>query len=452
MTDQAVAEKVFKILLVDDEANILKSLRRLLAAVENYSVITAQSGPEALATLNSEPDVAVIISDQRMPEMSGVAFLQEARQQVPDAIRILLTGYADQEATIAAINQGAVYRYLTKPWDNDLLLNTVADAVHSYHLEMENRRLNALVVRQKEELAEWNRRLKQRVLEQTSRIREKGDQLAESHQRLQDSFNGMIATLAGLIEQRDRRSSGHSRNVAELVAAMAAAQNLAEQQCRQLFSAGLLHDIGKLGMPDALLGKATAELQPAELQEYRDHVIRGQAAMTMVPELNELGELIRHHHERYDGQGFPDGLAGEAIPMGARMISAADLFERQLSRFLEDDALDAALLELDGEWGASLDPALRPVLENAARQVYSHLEVAAEVTEARVSPKRLEPGMQLRHDLYSGTGVLLLKQGTVFDEQSIAAVRRCFMIDPFECEISVLLKRTEQNPRQERTL
>lgn len=449
MTEQRNPQDTFKVLLVDDDINILKALRRLLEPGHNYAVLTASSGGEALELLAEQDDVAVILSDQRMPQMSGVEFLQQACRRVPDAVRILLTGYADQDATIAAINQGAVYRYLTKPWDDESLLATIADAVQSYHLVMENRRLNALVARQKEELADWNRRLKQRVLAQTARIREKGDQLARSHQRLQESFSGMIATLAGLIEQRDPRSSGHSRNVAELVAAMAADWGFADGQCRKLYSAGLLHDIGKIGMPDTLLGKPLVDLEPGELGEYRDHVIRGQAAMTMDPSLHELGELIRHHHERFDGGGFPDGLAGEDIPLGARMIAVADLFERQLSRYPQDDALDAALLALEDFWGGCLDERLQPVLEAAARRVYSHLEITADVTEARVSPKGLQPGMQLRHDLYSGTGVLLLKQGTLFDEQSIAAVRRCFMIDPFEREIEVLVQRPDQTPGQE---
>lgn len=438
-----MSESELKILLVDDEVNITKSLRRLLMDVDQYSIYTANSGREALNLLTEDMDIGVIISDQRMPGMTGVEFLQQARELVPDAVRILLTGYADIQASIAAINQGAVFRYLTKPWDDDILLKAIAEAARNFHLIAENKRLNALVLQQKDELQQWNNRLKQRVLDQTSQIRTKGDALATSHQQLQRSFSGTIEALAGLVEMRDRRAPGHSRNVAELVVAMAKKLGLPTEEQQRLRSAGLLHDIGKIGISDKVLSKMPQDLEGKEVQQYHDHVVRGQAAIDMVPALREIGALIRHHHERFDGKGFPDKLKGETIPLGARMICAADMFERKLIQFPEADALDLALQELESEWGRSLDSGLRLALEEGAREVYSHLDVSAEVREAKLAPNELKVGMQLRHDLHSGTGVLLLKQGTVFNENAIEAVKRCFMIDPFEREISVLIKLKE---------
>lgn len=434
-----------KILLVDDEVNITKALRRLLMTVDQYDIHIATSGREALALLADNTDVGVIISDQRMPEMTGVEFLSEARQLVPDAVRILLTGYADIEASIAAINRGSVFRYLTKPWDDDLLLQSVAEAARNYRLVAENKRLNALVLKQKEELHEWNIRLKQRVLDQTSQIRAKSDELALGNQRLRASFNETIGALAGLVEMRDRRAPGHSRNVAELVTVIAEKLHLSETEKNQLSSAGLLHDIGKIGMSDKLLRKSLHDLDSKEQLEYKNHVIRGQAAIDMVPALREIGVLIRHHHERFDGWGFPDRLIGEDIPLGARIICAADMFERKLIQYSKSGALSSALKELESEWGKALDPGLRTALEEGAHEVYSHLDTSAQVLEAKVSPKELVAGMQLGDDLYSGTGILLLKRGSVFDENSIAAVKRCFAIDPFERDIFVLLKSRESD-------
>ncbi len=444
MSEADGPEAEIKILLVDDEVNITKALRRLLMAEERFDVYTADSGRAALEILREEPDVGVIISDQRMPEMTGVEFLGQARELVPDAVRILLTGYADIEASIGAINQGAVFRYLTKPWKDDELLEVVSEAARNYWLVAENKRLNALVAKQNQELQDWNGRLKQRVLDQTSQIREKSDALAESNQHLRESFSETIEALAGLIEMRDRRAPGHSRNVAELVTAIAANLELPDEELPRLRSASLLHDIGKIGMADKLLVKPADDLSDEELKAYQNHAVRGQTALDTVPALREIGVLVRHHHERFDGGGFPDKLKGEQIPLGARLICAADMFERKLLQFPAEDALDSALKELQQEWGKSLDPKLRLPLEVVAREVYSHLDISAEVLELKVSPKELEAGMQLRHDLYSGTGVLLLKQGTVFNQSSIDAVKRCFMIDPFEREISVLVDRSQQ--------
>ena len=443
MSEIDIENEELKVLLVDDEVNITKALRRLLMDVDQYDIYIANSGQEALELLADEPDIGVIISDQRMPEMTGVEFLKQARELVPDAVRILLTGYADIEASIGAINEGSVFRYLTKPWDDDVLLQSIAEAARNYRLVTENKRLNKLVLKQKDELQQWNDRLKQRVLDQTSQIRSKGDELAISNQQLRGSFNETIESLAGLIEMRDRRAPGHSRNVAELVTAMAEKMGLAEEKKGQLRSAGLLHDIGKIAMSDKLLAKSVSDLDSKELVEYQNHVIRGQAAINMVPALHDIGVLIRHHHERFDGQGFPDKLKGETIPLGARMICAADMFERQLAKLPESDACALALKELEAEWGKSLDPKLRLALEEGAKEVYSYLDISSMVRESKVSPKGLEVGMQLQHDLFSGTGVLLLKQGAVFDENAIGAVQRCFMIDPFEQDICVLLKNDE---------
>ncbi|MFK5926372.1 MAG: response regulator [Desulfuromusa sp.] len=443
MGEVEIPEDELKILLVDDEVNITKALRRLLMDVDLYDIHIASSGQEGLDILADEPDIGVIISDQRMPEMTGVEFLQQARVLVPDAVRILLTGYADIEASIAAINEGAVFRYLTKPWEDEPLLQAIAEAARNYRLVAENKRLNTLVLKQKDELEQWNNRLKQRVLDQTSQIRTKGDKLALTNQKLRGSFSATIESLAGLIEMRDHKAPGHSRNVAALVTAIADKLGLAEEEKGQLRSAGLLHDIGKIALSDKLLEKSLSELDNKELREYQNHVVRGQAAINMVPALNDIGVLIRHHHERFDGRGFPDKLKGTAIPLGARIICAADMFERQLDQFPESDACSSALEELKDEWGKSLDPGLRTVLEEGARDVYSYLDISSKVLKKKVSPKGLEVGMQLQHDLFSGTGVLLLKQGTVFDENAIGAVKRCFMIDPFEQDICVLLKDDE---------
>lgn len=445
MTETITPDTSIKILLVDDEVNITKALRRLLMAYDQYDVHTANSGQEAVEILKEEPEVGVVISDQRMPGMTGVEFLGRARELVPDGVRILLTGYADIEASIGAINQGAVFRYLTKPWNDEELLEVVADAARNFWLVAENKRLNALVAKQNEELQDWNSRLKQRVLVQTAQIRTKGDALAESNQHLRKSFSETIEALAGLIEMRDRRAPGHSRNVAELVSAMATRLDMPAEQRAQIRSAGLLHDIGKIGMSDKLIVKSVSALDGNELKEYRSHVVRGQAAIDAVPALREIGRLVRHHHELFNGRGFPDKLKGENIPLGARLICAADMFERKLIQFPEAEAFDSAIQELQREWGTSLDPALRLPLEEGAREVFSHLEISAEVLETKVSPKELEAGMQLRHDLYSGTGVLLLKQGTLFNEAAIEAVKRCFMIDPFEREIAVLVDRSTQD-------
>jgi len=445
MSSEIPLDCTVKLLLVDDEENITKALRRLLVSTDQYEILIANSGADALSLLKKEKDIGVIISDQRMPQMTGVEFLSQARLLTPEAIRILLTGYADIQASIGAINEGAVFRYLTKPWDEDELLKVVGEGARNYWLVAENKRLNELVAKQTAELQDWNARLKQRVLEQTSQIRAKSVALAETNVQLRNSFNETIEAIAGLSEMRDRRAPAHSRNVAELVTAMAKMLEIPREDQEKVRSAGLLHDIGKIGMPDRLFVKSVKSLDHIELMKYQEHAVRGQAAIDKVPALRDLGILIRHHHERFDGRGFPDRLNRDAIPFGSRLICAADMLERMLIKYPSSVALESALAEIAQEWGKSLDPSLRLVLEEGAREVYSYLDISAEIYEAKVSPKNLTIGMQLRQDLYSGTGVLLLKKGSIFSESSIDAVKRCFMIDPFEREIAVLIKNSPED-------
>ncbi len=432
-----------KILLVDDEPNITKALKRLLMQDDQYDVLTAAAGADALLILENHLDVGVIISDQRMPQMTGVEFLAQARKVTPDAIRILLTGYADIEASIGAINQGAVFRYLTKPWDDNDLLQVVGEAARNFQLIAENERLNKLVAKQNIELQEWNTRLKQRVLAQTAQIRAKSDAVAEANQLLRRSFRETIEALSGLIEIRDRRTSGHSRNVTKLVAAMTTELQVNEEESETICSAALLHDIGKISLPEHLLGVPPAKMTEKDLDAYHLHPIRGQAAIDMVPALRDVGVIIRHHHEHIDGSGFPDELRGRRIPFGSRIICVADTFERALVHYPERTALDSALQELTPLWGKKLDADLRVILETAAPTVFGHLDMSAEVTKLHVKPKDLKPGMQLLRDLYSGTGVMLLNKGTIFDETAIALVKRRYQIDPFEIDIPILIPAKE---------
>ena len=203
------------VLLVDDEENILRALQRLLMD-ENFSIETAASGEAALEKLQALENVGLIVSDQRMPGMNGAEFLGRSREIAPDAVRILLTGYSDVSATIDAINRGGASRYLSKPWNDDELVQTVRDAVRQYALMAENKRLNGIVAKQNDELQEWNSNLKERVLQQTTAIRKKSEEAQAALERSRSSYHGIIDTLSSLVELRGKRTHQHSRNVAQL--------------------------------------------------------------------------------------------------------------------------------------------------------------------------------------------------------------------------------------------
>ncbi|HEU4375142.1 MAG TPA: response regulator, partial [Telluria sp.] len=195
------------ILCVDDEPNILAALRRLFRA-KGYEVVTAESARAGLAVLQTRA-VDLIISDMRMPEMDGVQFLEQARALCPDTLRLLLTGHADVNQILDAVNRGEIYRYITKPWDDHEMTLVVRHALERKALEQEQRRLEALTVQQNEQLRELNLSLEAKVASRT-------EELVGSNDKLKRNFLTSIQVFSSLIELRGANLAGHSRRVADL--------------------------------------------------------------------------------------------------------------------------------------------------------------------------------------------------------------------------------------------
>lgn len=435
----SAAAGLIKVLFVDDEENILKSLRRLFAD-EGVEALTFSSSAEALDALRKEEDVGVIVSDQRMPGTTGVQFLEQARAVRPDAVRVLLTGYADVEAVIGAINRGGAYRYITKPWREDELVQTVKEGVRTYTLSRENRRLSGIIKAQNEELKNWNEQLQFFVQEQTLDIQRKNEALEKLNEGLRKNFKSTISAFSSLIELRSRLESGHSKNVAEVSVGVARAMGLPAEEVERVAVASLLHDIGKIGFSDVMLQLPPEKMSEDELAEYRRHPVRSQAAIDHIDDLREAGVLARHHHERFDGSGFPDGLKGDAIPVGARIIAAADFVDRAAR--LKGACAGIGLLarEVARGGGSRFDPEIAPFLEKVVAEKFKDL-CAEESAEMELFPEDLRPGMVISRDVRSGTGILLLKTGVELDEGRLQAVRRFYQIDPAKKGIFVLVRR-----------
>lgn len=427
--DSSAIKAAGRLLFVDDEENILRSLKRLFMDDE-YEVFTATSGREALALLEKQEDIAVIISDQRMPEMEGVEFLEKSRQVSPQSIRILLTGYADANAAIAAINRAGLHRYLNKPWRDDELLQTVRAALQSYHLIKENQRLNALVRKQNKELKRWNQDLEKMVQEQTEELQTRYDDLRRLNSEMRKNFKSTIMSFSSLLELRDKRMRSHSRNVAEMASIVGRILELSAAEKETLLVGALLHDIGKIAIPDVMLQSDPDQMNEYEYSEYVQHPVRGQAAVDLIENLREAGMIIRHHHERYDGEGFPDGLKRKAIPLASRVIAILDFIDKKIRKFEGAAGIDSVFKQLEEEAGKSFDPKLVPMVVPAARKYYQeHLPAGGQV-ELELYPKDLKTGMVVSRDVYSGTGILLLSQGTVLDEKGITLLRRYHKLDP----------------------
>ena len=417
MTDKEGTEtKKPGLLLVDDEKNILSSLRRLFQP-EGYRIFLAEGGAAGLDILEKE-EIDVIISDMRMPNMSGAEFLAAVAEKWPRTERILLTGYSDLSSTVAAVNEGHIFRYISKPWEDNDIKFTVEQALKKKHIEEERNRLLIVTHKQNQRLKEFNTNLESMVEARTQEIQQTADMLDLAYEEIKHSYTQSIPIFANLIEMREGTSAGHSRRVGEMAKGIAERMGLEEQKVQCIYFAGLLHDVGKLGLPDNLLNRPYARLSPKEKKQVDGHARAGQAALIALEALEDAGQMIRSHHERFDGKGFPDGLKGEEIPLGARIIAIVNEFDAlQLGTMLEGVfTSEEALQFIDTHKGTRYDPDLVPVF---MQWYLDNQHTYKGIQEVAVTHTDLVVGMKLSRDLMSKQGLLLLSRGHILDQRLI---------------------------------
>ncbi len=339
------------VLFVDDEVNILKALQRLLRS-EHMNVLCASRAQEALALLDKQA-CQVVVTDQRMPEMSGVDLLSQVRQRFPDIVRMMLTGYTEMDVAVDAINRGEIYRLITKPWNDDELRATIRQAFDHSDLKNEIKRLNQVTREQNFKLQDMNRNLE-------GKVRDRTKQVAEKHQELRTAYIQTIRALAEAVDAKDAYTRGHSERVGVYASKITREMGYQKEFIERVYIAGLLHDVGKIGVRDAVITKPE-RLTPEEYAEIKQHPTIGAKILEPVDFLADVAPCVRHHHEWYDGsdRGYPDRLSGDAIPLPSRIILVADTVEAMTSDrpYRKALPLDVVYTELTKYSGSQFDPA-----------------------------------------------------------------------------------------------
>lgn len=315
-----------RILIVDDQASIRKLLSHKLTE-EGYDCVTVEDGDAALDILK-EQQFSLILLDISMPGKSGMQVLGEISPHYPDTAVIMITSTDDTDTAIETMKLGA-YDYIIKPIKYNGLLMSVRRALESRKLKVENR--------------EYQLHLEEKIEEQARKIRE--------------SFLNSIKSLALALEAKDKYTGGHSQRVANLATEIAREMNLPPEQVEKISFAALVHDIGKIGISETIINK-NRELTDEEYKSIAAHSAIGQNILTPVLDDEEILLMVRHHHERYDGEGYPDGLAGEQIPLGARIIAVADMYDAMMSdrSYRKAVGFDVTIAELKRQTPAQLDP------------------------------------------------------------------------------------------------
>ncbi len=298
------------ILVIDDESHIRKSLQRLLVR-EGYRILCAASAAEGLELLETE-SVHVVICDRMMPGMDGIMALEKASEKSPDTVRILLTGFATTDSAMEAINKSHVFSFLTKPWSNEILIATVRRACEHLDLVLENRRFQKVIQEQNSALTVLNASLAEKVKKRTI--------------QLEEALHEGIYMLAKAAEAKDRTTGDHVNRVRHMSFDICKSIGMADDKAGEIAVSSILHDVGKIHIPDAILNKP-GPLDECEWQIMKTHTIAGEKILGSMMYYTTAREIARSHHENWDGSGYPDGLAGEAIPVSARIVAISDVFD-----------------------------------------------------------------------------------------------------------------------------
>ncbi len=318
------------ILIVDDEESILNAFKRILAD-EDYEIQTARDGLDGLNKMReAQKPFSLIISDQRMPVMNGVQFFAQAKEISPDAVRILLTGYADTDAIIDAVNKGGIHLYFTKPWREEELVSHIKQSLSQTELLMENRRLVELTKKQNKELAELNKTLETKIKEKTSDLLAKAEELRESYEKSQMLLDGTVKTMSKIVETRDPYTFGHEAKVAIISCRIAEEMHLSKEQIEAIHISATLHDIGKISVPSEILTKP-GRLSDLEMEIIKTHCRVAYDILKTIKFPYPVADIILQHHERMNGSGYPQGLKEESILLEARIIGTADVIDAMAS-------------------------------------------------------------------------------------------------------------------------
>ena len=340
-----------RILVVDDEETIREMVCSMLSLAQ-FQTRAAANGVEALAVLESGEEFDLVLSDLMMAEMDGIVLLERVKERYPDMPIVMLTAVLDIEVALQALRNGA-YDYLPKPFEREQLLNTVRRA-------LENRRL-------KRENDAYRTRLEELVAARTL-------QWKTALSDLERSYDITLEALGDALDLKDAETYGHTRRVTAFAIAIARRMGLSKEEISVIARGAFLHDIGKMAIRDDILrkpGKLTAE----EMAIMMEHCYLGYKIISRIPFLAEAAEIVYAHQEHYDGTGYPRGLKGDEIPLGARIFAIADTLDAMRSDrpYRDAQSIQAVRKEIESWSGRQFDPQIAKVFLEMPDNIWEDL-------------------------------------------------------------------------------
>ncbi len=328
------------ILVVDDEEPIRNALKRFLSQ-QHFEVLTAGNGAEAIDMLHRSK-VACVLLDVRMPDANGVDLVPRVLEIEPNAAILMLTAVNDAASAALCMQRGAM-DYLTKPVDLTDLHRAIQRALRRRDTMIESQQIN-----------HW---LKEEVAIRTAELR-------MERANLERISVATLEALVNALEAKDPYLRGHSARVADLAATVASEMGLDEEDVELVRTAGRLHDIGKIGIREEILNKQ-GPLTDEEFEHVKNHTVTGSQILAPLSHLKHIINVVRSHHERWDGKGYPDGIASEQIPVGARIIGAVEIYDALTTSrpYQEKMVPELAIERLRDLVGTVIDPQVHRALQ-----------------------------------------------------------------------------------------
>jgi putative two-component system response regulator len=310
-----------KVLIIDDDLASLHTIERILSDL-GIDVILSTDPLEALSIIK-EHEISVVVSDYIMPEINGLELFSKLKSIAPDIKRILITGHGDLNTAISAINECDIFRFIPKPWKDKLLIESVSDAINEYRIVKSMRR----------------------------------------------SDESMLLSLAQTVELKDPYTRGHCDRVADVAISIAERLELSDDTKKHIRHGSWLHDCGKIGVPESILNK-DGPLTAEEMDIVKKHPVWGAHVATLAQCPETVINIINYHHERYDGLGYPEGKRGTDIPLEARIVATADIFDALSSDrpYRKAFPVEKALSMLEGMRNKELDPVLLDIFFSTINQ------------------------------------------------------------------------------------
>jgi response regulator RpfG family c-di-GMP phosphodiesterase len=416
---------MFKVLFIDDEVNILRTIKRIFHG-KPFKLVLADSAQKAFEFMQSNT-VHVVVSDMRMPGMSGSEFLAKVAKDFPQTYRIVLSGFADLESTLEVVNNGQIHRFLQKPWDNQELINAVEYGITQCRLKSENTRLLKLTAEQNKQLSSVNSTLEEKVEQRTKQLK---IALNESEQ----SMSSVKKVVYNLVSINPHCSGAFAKSVSKIAVDIAQEMGVNKKLLEDISFAGSICEIGMVGLDAKVITTPFNKLTPAQQEAYFTQSSKAQLILSPAHQLQSVTDIIIHQFEHLSGRGFPNGVAAANIPLGAKILAVArDYMRYRKGKIdgIEHNVADS-LEKLANYCGLQYDGSIVNVLKK------QQLAASVDKFDIGLRSQQIFPGMVLHESLYNENDILILPQGHVFDESSITKIKA--LEQRFNLTLSILVE------------